>query len=124
MAAWKSFEDIDAWKDGCRLVLDVYEVTATGPFAKDFKFQGQIRDAAISVPSNIAEGFERGTAKWFIQFLRYAKGSCGELRTQVYLARKLKYISAAEMNALIVKAKKVGGMIGGLIHYLEGEGQR
>jgi four helix bundle protein len=121
MAVWKSFEDMDAWKEGCRLVLDVYEVTGSGPFARDFKFQGQIRDAAISVPSNIAEGFERGTKRYFIQFLRYSKGSCGELRTQVYLACKLKYITAKQMNELVAKARKVAGMIGGLINYLEGE---
>ncbi len=88
------------------------EVTREGPVARDFRFQGQIRDAAVSIPSNIAEGFERGSRNWFIQFLRYAKGSCGELRTQRYLAGSLNYISSSRMSRLVKKAKKVGGMIG------------
>ena len=119
MATWKSFEEIEAWKESSRLVCEVYRVTREGEFSRDFALRDQIRKSAISVPSNISEGFERDSTKAFINFLYIAKGSCGELRTQIYLARKLGYIDAARMKKLVAKAKDVSRMIAGLIGYLE-----
>ena len=77
-----NFEDLDIWKEGMRLSVSVYKLMND---CKDFGFKDQIQRASVSVPSNIAEGFERQTNKEFIQFLYIAKGSCGELRTQIYL---------------------------------------
>jgi len=90
MASVKSFEDLDIWKQSMRQATEIYGVLKD---CKDFAFKDQIQRSAVSVPSNIAEGFERNTNKEFIQFLYIAKGSNGELTTQLYLAITLKYIA-------------------------------
>jgi four helix bundle protein len=79
----KSFEDIRAWQSGMDLTRAVYALSRKGEFARDFALRDQIRRAAISVVSNIAEGFERGANREFIQFLLYAKGSAGEVEAQL-----------------------------------------
>jgi len=84
---------------------------------KDFAFRDQIQRSAVSVPSNIAEGFERQTDKEFVQFLYIAKGSCGELRTQIYLALKLSYIEKTAGKKLIEQTKQVSSKISKLISY-------
>ena len=119
MPTWKSFEEIDAWKKGGRLVCEVYRLTKKGEFGHDFALRDQIRKSAISIPSNIAEGFERDSVKAFINFLYIAKGSSGELRTQLYLARRLGYIDAAQARDLVSKAKDISRMLAGLIDYLK-----
>ena len=118
MATWKSFEEMECWKEAGRLVCRVYEATREGAFERDFALRDQIRKSAISVPSNIAEGFERDSAKAFISFLYIAKGSCGELRTQLYLARKLGYLQAAQMRDLVAQAKRTSRLIAGVVAYL------
>ena len=77
------FEDIESWKKARRLTKEIYQTTATGGFVRDFGLKDQIRRASVSVLSNIAEGFERGGDKEFLQFLAIAKGSCGEVRAQL-----------------------------------------
>lgn len=106
------FEDLDIWKDAMRTTLHIYEAVNS---CKDFGFKDQIQRAAVSIPSNIAEGFERQTNKEFIQFLYIAKGSCGELRTQVYLGYQLKYIDKKNYTELLKKAKLLSVMLGNFI---------
>ena len=80
------FEELEIWKEARRLIREIYRITKTSKFSRDFGLAEQIRRAAISIMSNIAEGFERGGNQEFMQFLYIAKGSCGEVRSQVYIA--------------------------------------
>ena len=82
----KKFEEIESWKKARLLTSKIYQTTGQGNFARDFGLKDQIRRASISILSNIAEGFERGGDKEFVQFLAMAKGSCGEVRAQLYVA--------------------------------------
>ncbi|MDR2358258.1 MAG: four helix bundle protein [Prevotellaceae bacterium] len=84
------FEDLEIWKESMRVCTAVYDALKT---CKDFGFKDQIQRASVSVPSNIAEGHERKSIKEYTQFLYIAKGSCGELRTQLYLSASLEYIT-------------------------------
>ena len=86
MSSAKRFEDLVAWQKARLLANDVYRITREGPLARDFGLRDQMQRAAVSIASNIAEGFERDTIPDFIHFLFIAKGSAGELRTQLYLA--------------------------------------
>jgi four helix bundle protein len=110
---------MEAWKEGCRLVCDVYRATRDEAFSRDFALRDQVRRSAISIPSNIAEGFERESPSAFIPFLYYSKGSCGELRTQLYIAARLEYINRRQMKALVAQAKHISRMLSGLIKYLK-----
>src|SRR5450759_4009607 len=87
------FEDLEIWQEARALCNSVFEITSVSPFCSDFKFKDQIRASSGSVMDNIAEGFERGGNKEFIQFLSIAKGSCGETRSQSYRAFDYKYIN-------------------------------
>ena len=97
--------DIEAWKKGRELRKAVYSFTRSGEFGRDFALCNQIRRAAQSVTSNIAEGFERDGNREFIQFLSDAKGSCEEVRDQLYTALDEKYISQKETNCTIFRLK-------------------
>ena len=89
----QEFEELNVYQRARELTNRVYEVTRNGAFARDFGLVDQIRRASVSIMSNIAEGFERGTNAEFVQFLYIAKGSCGEVRAQVSIAFYQKYIS-------------------------------
>ena len=102
------FENLEIWKESMQLCVQVYESLKN---CKDFGFKDQIQRATVSVPSNIAEGFERQTNKEFVQFLFIAKGSCGEVRTQLYLAKALKYIDNETANTLIEQARIISAKI-------------
>ena len=119
MSKFERFEDIEAWKEGCRLTARIYEITRNTNFSKDWGLKDQIQRAAVSVPSNISEGFERGSRKEFIRFLFIAKGSAGELRTQLYIAKRLEYIDKKTFDELVDMAKHVSSLIGNLIKYLK-----
>jgi|SRR5215471_9803800 len=108
------FEDLIAWQKARELTRRVYEITRTGEFAKDFRLSGQIQSAAVSIMSNIAEGFERGGLGEFHQFLSTAKASCAELRSQIYVALDIGYIDARTFHDLLLQAEEVGRIIGGL----------
>lgn len=82
----KRFEDIEAWQFSRELAKQIYGGTKQGQFAHDYGLKDQIQRAAVSIMSNIAEGFERGGNKEFLNFLSIAKGSCGEVRSQLYVA--------------------------------------
>lgn len=93
MARIERFEDIEAWKKSRALTKSIYDASKVGLFAKDFGLKDQMQRSAVSTMSNIAEGFERGGDQEFIQHLAIAKGSCGELRSQMYVALDQGYIS-------------------------------
>jgi four helix bundle protein len=108
------FEDLIAWQKARWLTRDVYLQTLKGKFAQDFVLAKQIRGAALSVTSNIAEGFERGNRNEFTQFLSIAKASCGELRSDLYIAMDVGYVDETTGNKLIANADEVGRIVGGL----------
>ena len=97
MAAFKTFEEINAWQNARVLVKDVYAMTRCGDFSKDYGLRDQIQRAAVSICSNIAEGFERRGNKEFINFLWIAKGSAAEVCSQLYHARDLGYITEEKL---------------------------
>jgi four helix bundle protein len=119
MARLERFEDIDAWKEARELTKSVYQTISTGEIARDFGLRDQIRRAAVSVMSNIAEGFERGGDKEFLQFLSLAKGSCGEVRAQLYVALDQTYINDAQFQELVEKTVRINRLIAGLMKYLQ-----
>jgi four helix bundle protein len=108
------FEDFIAWQKARKLTADIYRVTSEGNFARDFSLKDQIRRAAVSSMSNLAEGFERGRATEFHQFLSIAKGSCAEVRTQLYVALDVGYLLPPTFDALMAQATEVGQILGGL----------
>jgi four helix bundle protein len=119
MATFQRFEDIDAWQRARDLTKVVYAVTNDGAFARDFGLKDQIRRAAVSVMSNIAEGFERSGSGDFLRFLAIAKGSAGEVRCQLYVASDLGYIENDVFEELTKQASLTGRLIAGLMSYLK-----
>lgn len=111
----EKFEDLVAWQKARLLTSKIYAATRTGQFAKDFGLIDQIRRAAVSMGSNIAEGFERGNNKEFVTFLGIAKGSTGEVRSQLYTAYDVGYLSDDEITELVGLSKDVSKLINGLI---------
>ena len=111
----ESFEDLDVWKRACRQAVEVIEATGT---LRPWSLRDQIQRSAISVPSNIAEGSERESTPEFIRFLTIAKGSNGELRTQLYIARRLDQIPQHQPSAFITENLEIGRMLAGLIKAL------
>lgn len=119
MSKFNSIEEIECWKDGIILVKQVYTLKQKSPkLQKDYGFVDQIQRASISIPSNIAEGYERQSNLEFIHFLYIAKGSCGELRTQLYIGFELGYIIKADFDNLDILCRKISKMIMGLIKAL------
>ena len=108
------FEDFIAWQKARALAAEIYKVTDEGKFARDFGLRDQIRRAAVSVMSNIAEGFERGRSTEFHQFLSIAKASCAELRSQLYIALDAGYLNQEIFSGLMMRATEVGQIVGGL----------
>ena len=106
------FEDLEVWKRSARLSAEVYRGLAA---LKDWGFKDQITRAGLSVPSNIAEGFERISNKECVQFLSYAKGSAGELRSQIYIGMDIGYIEKAQGRLWIEEAEAISKMLSGLI---------
>ncbi len=119
MAKIKNFEDIKSWKKARMLTKQIYEVTSVGSFKRDFGLRDQIRRASVSILSNIAEGFERGGDQEFIQFLAVAKGSCGEVRAQLYVALDQCYFSLESFETLSKMAADVSQLLSGLMKYLK-----
>jgi four helix bundle protein len=127
MATIKKFEDIEAWQLARKHSLSIFELTSKNPFCSDFKFRDQIRSAARSVMDNIAEGFERSSRLEFIHFLGIAKGSCGEVKSQLYGALDQKYISEEMHHSLYLYYDILSAKIASFISYLnktEIKGQR
>lgn len=120
----KNFEDLEIWKDARLLTKAIYRMTKDSGFAKDFALRDQIRRAAVSILSNIAEGFERGGNQEFIQFLYVAKASCGELRSQLYVTLDQKYIDPQTANEMTMALKRLSTMIKHLVDHLKQSGMR
>jgi len=118
MASISRFEDIEAWQKGRELTREVYRITAVGAFSRDFALRDQIRRAAVSVMSNIAEGFERDGDKEFRQFLSNAKGSAGEVRSHLYVALDAGLIPQSQFAQLYALASESSRLIAGFIRYL------
>ncbi len=114
----KRFEDLQCWQKARNLNNKIYQVTGDGRFARDFALRDQIRKASISILSNIAEGFERGGDKEFLQFLAVAKGSCGEVRAQLYVALDQQYVAQDAFKFLSDNVEEIGRLISGLMKYL------
>ncbi len=108
------FEDLIAWQKARELTKEIYQNSRMGEFAKDFGLAGQIQRAAVSIMSNIAEGFERGGRGEFHQFLSVAKASCAEVRSLLYVALDVEYIKNNEFKKIMDKAQEVGRIVGGL----------
>jgi four helix bundle protein len=113
------FEDLDVWKEATSLAVDIYGISMDGKLSKDFGLLDQIRKSAVSIASNIAEGKERETVPEFIRFLYIAKGSAGELRTQIYIAQQIGYLEREKYDELKARAEKISGMLGNLIKTLK-----
>ncbi|MCA9392134.1 four helix bundle protein [candidate division WWE3 bacterium] len=114
----QKFEELTIWQESMRLVELIYQVLQSDRFKSNFALKNQISRCAVSVPSNIAEGFERENNNEFINFLRISKGSLGECKTQLILAVKLGYITNQNFVDLERKIELVGKQIGSLIKYL------
>ncbi len=114
----RRFEDLVVWQKARALAGLVYKVSSTGPFAKDYALRQQIRRAAISTMSNIAEGFERGGDREFGQFLSAAKGSCGEVRSQLRLAQDLGYVDETTFSLTEGVALETSSLLAGFMKYL------
>lgn len=108
------FEDLIAWQKARELTKEIYTLTRKGDFAKDYGLAGQVQRAAVSIMSNIAEGFERGGRGEFQQFLSIAKAACAELRSQLYVALDIGYLDQNRFSLLLEQAEEVGRIVGGL----------
>ncbi len=112
-------EDMIAWQKTKMLTIEIYKLTNEPLFSKDFGLKDQIRRAAVSVPSNIAEGFGRGGTNEFRNFLSISKGSLYEVKTQLIIAFELGFVDESVKNKLILDIEETTGMIAGLIKYLK-----
>ena len=127
MGTIKDFEELEVWKMARKLASEIYTLTSKSPFVNDFRFRDQIRAAAGSVMDNIAEGFERSSRLEFVNFLTIAKGSAGEVRSQLYRALDQRYVSEDDSAKLIEEYKALSAKIFGFIKYLntsEHKGQK
>jgi four helix bundle protein len=112
------FEDLDAWKIARELARATYALSRTGAFPKDFALRDQICRSSVSIMSNIAEGFERDGDKEFVNFLSIAKGSAGETRSLLYVARDQNYVSDSEFQRISSRLAENSRVISGLSNYL------
>ena len=121
MTTAKRFEDLEVWQKAKELTNEIYRYSSTGAFARDFGLRDQKRRAAVSIMSNIAEGFESQIQVLFIQFLSRAKGSAGELRAQLYIALEQEYITTAEFQSGFSLAELCSKKLASFIRYLESQ---
>ena len=108
------FEDLIAWQKARQLAAEIYRISAQGDFSRDFGLRDQIRRAAVSAMSNIAEGFDRGSRSEFHQYLVIAKASCAEVRSQLYVAQDVGYIGQEIFDTVSSSASELSRIIGGL----------
>jgi four helix bundle protein len=119
MSEINTFEDLEVWKRGCNLTVDIHVALAE---SKDFALRNQMERSSLSIPSNIAEGAERDSTPDFIKFLRYSKGSCGELRTQLYVSERIRQrigtLPLEGCREMIQETRDISKMLQGLINSL------
>ncbi|MEB3210849.1 MAG: four helix bundle protein [Leptolyngbyaceae bacterium] len=121
MGTVQRFEELEAWKTARELTRLIYGLSSQGTFARDFGLKDQMRRAAVSVMSNIAEGFESRTPKLFINFLGIAKASAGELRSQAYVALDAGYINQNEFENLFNLVDKCSRQLSRFMNYLQSQ---
>ncbi|CAO80526.1 four helix bundle protein [Candidatus Cloacimonas acidaminovorans] len=114
-----SFTDIEAWKQARLFVVNVYNIFSQGNSQKDFGFRDQIQRASVSIMSNIAEGFDSGSKKSFIQFLTYSYRSASEVESLLFVALDINYLDANQHNELMSQLNSIKKLIGGFIRYLK-----
>lgn len=119
MGTFQSFEEIETWQKARELTREIYKISSQGSFFKDFALRDQIRRCCISIMSNIVEGFERSGTGEFLQFLAIAKGSTGEVRTQLYVAVDQGYINEETFKRIFAMTTEIARMIGKLMNYLK-----
>ena len=121
MATAKRFEELEVWQKAKELTNLIYRVSSSGALARDFGLRDQMRRVAVSIMSNIAEGFESQTQATFIQYLGHAKGSAGELRSHLYIAVEQNYITQDHFNSAISLAESCSKQLARFIQYLESQ---
>jgi len=114
-----TFEELNIWKESIEIARKIYEITGDALFAKDFALRDQLRRAVISISSNIVEGFERDNNNEFVRYLKIAKGSTGEVRSQLFLAKEVGYVTFDSFSDLNTRLRDLSMQIGKLISYLE-----
>lgn len=119
MASFKTFEEILAWQKARLLTKEVYLLTNTGKFEKDFSLKDQVRRSCVSVMANIAEGYDRRGDKEFVRFLNISKGSLAEVKSHLFVAFDVGYIDESTNRKLGDEIDEVGRLISGLIRYLK-----
>jgi len=112
------FEDLEAWKYARELTKEIFRITRTGSLSQNFRLSDQMRSASVSVMNNIAEGFERGGDKEFHNFLSIAKGSAGEVRSQLYVVLDQGYIDSEEFKIISDLTSSISRQVSGLMKYL------
>ena len=115
----KTHKDLDCWKDSIELVKSIYNLTSGFPKEELFGITSQLRRAAISIPSNIAEGAARNSKKEYVQFLYIASGSLSEMETQLIISNELDFIDGVKFNAIIDTLNLIRAQLSGLIKYLK-----
>jgi len=115
----ENFTDIEAWKQARLFVENIYHIFSEGNSQRDFGFRDQIQRASVSIMSNIAEGFDSGSKKSFIQFLSYSYRSASEVESLLYVALDIHYIDVKQHNELMLKLNSIKRLIGGFIRYLK-----
>ena len=119
MAKIEKFEDMDLWKEAVSIGVDIYNLTSKGKLETDFSSKGQLRRAALSISNNIAEGFEYNNNKVFAKFLRYAKASAGELRSNLFVLKEAHVVDKSDHEYLDSKLTSASRNISGFIKYLK-----
>lgn len=114
----KSFRDLEIWIEAKKIVIDVFKITNSDKFKWDLSLKDQIRKSAVSIPSNISEGFERDSNNELIHYLRIAKGSCAELITQLEIAIEIRYLEKKSTLFIIKQLEVLNARIGKFISYL------
>lgn len=115
------FEDFEFWKEAYQITILLYEKTNQGKFINDFGLRDQLRRSLVSITANIAEGFEKNNINEFIRYLRIAKGSVGEARSHLYIARGITYITESEFDVFNKKLLSIAKQLSGFIYYLTNE---
>jgi len=118
------FEDLAVWQRAMSLAAEIYAASKDGEFGRDFGLRDQIRRAAVSIASNVAEGKERETVPELIRHLYIAKGSAGELKTQLMIAERIGYLHAEHARSLVNDVASISAMLGALIRGLKGQSRQ